>query len=120
MPPQFSLRKCFYHQKFIHTLEITLSHLLWYIPRSTLRSPPYSSASVSPVYLRSLPHLVGFWGNHILRVSVKVSNLHKLVRSFPGNRTSYEEKVLLTKLKYNPAGLHCCYVRHSNMWHYCY
>lgn len=114
------LKNVFYHQKFIHTLEITLSHLLRYIPRSTPSSPPYSSASVSPIYLRSLPYLVGSWGNHILHVSVKVSNLLQLVRSFPCNRTSYGEKVLLTKLKYNPVGLRCCYVRHSNMWHYCY
>lgn len=104
---------CFYHQKFIHTLQTILSHLLLYIPPSSKESPLFFNTCISHVFKRSLSHLVFSWGNHTFRASGKVSNLLQLIRSFPC--TSYKEEILLTKLIYNPAGLCCCYVRHSNM-----
>lgn len=120
MPPQFSLRMFLPSEVYSHIRDPFVSLIAAYPSLHSKESPLFFSECISHVFKRSLSHLVVSWGNPTFRVSGKVSDLLQLVRSFLCNSTSYVEEILLTKLKYNPVGLHCCYVRHSNMLHYCF
>lgn len=120
MSPQFSLRMFLPSEVYSHIRYNFISLITVYASLHSKESPLFFTKFISHVLKRSLSHLVVSWGNHNFRVSGKVSNLLQHVRSFPYNSASYREEILLTKLKYNPVGLHCCYVRHSNMPHYCF
>lgn len=100
MPLQFSLGTFLPSKRYSYIIDHSISLTITYPSFHSKESPVFLSKLIFQVFKIRLSHLVVSWEHSTFQ--------------------SHWEEILLAELKYNPVGLHCCYVRHSNMQHYCF